>query len=84
MISGYISHTQTSDLSNHLVIQTSMFIQISFSQNILLNITSNPVQQIKHLLGTLFQQKNISDIQPEGDVNESQIFVSRPHKTIGH
>ena len=84
MIPGYISHTQTSDLSNHLVIQTSMFIQISFSQNILLSKTSNLVKQIKHLLGTLFQQQNTSDIQPEGDANESQIFVSRSHKTTDH
>ena len=84
MISGHISHTQTSDLSNHLVIQTSMLIQISFSQNILLSITSNPIKHIKHLLRTLFQQQNTSDIQPEGDANESQNFVSKPHKTTGH
>ena len=84
MISGHISHTQTSDLSNHLVIQTSMFIQTSFSQHILLNITSNPIKHIKHLLGTLFQQQNTSDIQPEGEANGPQLFVPRSHKTTDY
>ena len=84
VISGHSSYTQTSYLSNHLVIQTSMFIQISFSQNILLNITSNPVKHIKHLLGTLFQQQNTSDIQLEGEANGPQLFVPRSHKTTDY
>lgn len=58
-----------------------MFIQVSFSQNILLKQQVTLFKHIEHLLGPLVQQQDTLNIQPERDANGSQIFVPKPHKT---